>query len=230
MKAYKIYGVNYKLKQKPMGDIDAFAYKGQIVDNMPKTKILGYVKMEDGSIVQCHDTTNLLIIILPIVALLVIGGIGIAVYFLLHADDPPELELDEITGERITTEGYNNVCAYQGFMTVNDQELNIEFQNGDYPATVVVEGEGIETKTTQVPAKGYLATIPIHVTTKDAVVSANITIKTSTSSASYPVVVEIPKNNNGNDSNEGLSGAWSREDVYISYDEVMAAQQASEDQ
>ena len=78
MKEYKIYGESYPLKATTRHPVDSYARGGELVDDPPKGKILGYVEMDDGSIIECHKKTNfvpllisLIVLVLVIVAILV---------------------------------------------------------------------------------------------------------------------------------------------------------------
>lgn len=208
MDTYKIYGEDYPIKPTTKHPVDCYAVKGELVDDPPKGKVLGYVEMDDGSIVECYKKRSLLpfIIILIVAALLLIVA-GVYIFFFQPKDFA-------ISGTLIKIGDDNNVVTYDGFMTVVDDNLRVAFTNGDYPAQIVVQGEGIETQKVSVEPGEFVEYIPCTFTTTDGVVEGTITVLTETSTQSFPIVIEVPANNNGFDTEEGLTGLFEGEAVY----------------
>lgn len=208
MKEYKIYGESYPLKATTKHPVDSYARGGVLVDDPPKGKILGYVEMDDGSIIECHKKTNYLpLIVFLIVLVLVVASI--LVYLLFF--QPKDVEL---AGTVIKHGTDNNIVKYDGFMTLDDSGLRVSYQNGDIPAQIIVHGDGVESQQVYVEPGQFIDYIPCKFTTKNGVVEAQISIMTETSKQDYNVVVEIPANNNGNDTQEGLTGLFDGEVVY----------------
>lgn len=208
MKTFKIYGEAYPLSPTTREPADGYAAKNELRDEQPKGRIVGYVTMEDGSIIECYKKFPIALILIPLI-LIIIAGIGVAVYF--YFGQPKDVE---VFNTLIKIGDDNNVVTYSGFPSVREGALKIEFTNGDYPATILVEGEGIETHETSVEPGAYVESIPCQFTTEEGLVEATITIKTETSTQSFPILVELPDNLNGNDYNEGLEGYWFGEQIY----------------
>lgn len=207
-KFYKIYGTPYELMQTTSEPADTWAKKGKLLDDQPKGKVLGYVTMDDGSVVECYKSSKLWLLLVLLFLLLAAAGGYVA--YLMFAQ-PKDVAL---LGDIIKIGNDNNVVTYNGFPSVRDDKLSIQYTNGDYPATILVEGAGIETHETSVEPNVFLDSIPCKFTTEDGLVEATITIKTATSTQSFPIVVELPDNMNANDVNNGLEGYWSGEQVY----------------
>lgn len=208
MKAFKIYGTKYPLEQTTSAPADCYGYKGELVDDLPKGKMVGYVAMEDESIIECYKKFNPLVIILPILLVLVLAGLGL-VYLLYF--QPKDVVLSS-TFIKLGVD--NNVVTYNGYIPCQDNLLYVDFQNGAYPATISVQGDGIEAASYSIEPDIYVETIPATFTTDEGVVEATLTIKTETSTATFPVVVEIPDNLNDNDKFEGPVNSWQGETIY----------------
>ena len=99
-------------------------------------------------------------------------------------------------------------------MTLDDSGLRVSFQNGEIPAQIIVQGDGVQSQQVSVEPGQFIDYIPCKFSTKNGVVEAQITIMTETSKQDYNVVVEIPANNNGNDNQDGLTGLFDGEVVY----------------
>ena len=207
MKSFKIYGEAYPLEATTNVAPDAFGYKGDLVDDKPKGKRIGYVKMRDGSVIECYKKFNIAGVLIPIIILALVG-IGLFVY--LYFGQPKDIS---ISGLPIKIGEDNNIVQYNGFMAVTDNSVDINFQNGSYPCTIQLFGEGIECNSISVGADEFVTSIPVTFTTTDGVVNATLTIITDTSTTSNSVVIEIPDNNT-DDSAEGLDGAWEGEYIY----------------
>lgn len=208
MKTFKIYGEKYKLKDHTKEPCITYAFKNQLTDDKPKGKMVGYVVMEDGSVVECYKRFNIWIILIPL--LLLILGAG-ALFAYLFYFQPKDIV---ILGNRIQLQEDNLIVTYNGFPSVRSNEISVQFQNGSYPAKIKVEGEGIETSVINVEPDAFVNTIPCKFTTEEGVVEATFTIVTETSEQSFPIVVEIPENLNANDAESGLEGFWKGETVY----------------
>lgn len=208
VKYYKIYGEQYELMPMSSEPTDVWAKKGKLFDDPPRGKVVGYVTMDDGSVVECHAASKLWIVIAAVLLLLL--GVGGFVAYLFFGQ-PKDVAL---LGDIVKIGSDNNVVMYNGVPAIRDDKLSIQFTNGDYPATILVEGEGIETHETHVEPSEFVDSVPCKFTTEDGLVEATITIKTETSTQTFPIVVEIPANMNANDVNGGLEGYWSGEQIY----------------
>lgn len=208
MKTFKVYGVKYPLHPTTKVPPVSYAYKNELVDDVPKGKSVGYITMEDSSVIECYKKFNIWIVLLPL--LLILIGVG-AFFAYLFFCQPKDIV---ILGNRIQIEEDNLIVTYNGFPSIEDNQLSIQYQNGSYPATILIEGEGIETHTTNVAEDMFVDSIPCKFTTDAGVVEATITIKTATSTQTFPIVVEIPDNLNPSEDTSGLEGYWFGEEVY----------------
>lgn len=209
MKRYKIYGESYELMSSVSVAIDGFAYKGTLMDEVPKGKSVGYVEMNDGSIIECYKSFNPLIIIIPVL-LLALCGLGVFLY--LMYGQPKDVV--NTSGAPIKTGTDNNVVSYNGFAAVRGDQLEIDFQNGDYAATIQISGEGINSQIITVAPGEYVETVPVTLTADDGVISAFITVSTETSTMTNEIVVEAPANNTTDSPDVGLEGNWKGEYIY----------------
>lgn len=209
MKTYKIYGTKYPLNATTSVPADAFALKGQICDDPPnRGKVIGFVTMDDGSVIECYKKFNVLIIIIPMLLLFLgIGGF-LAWLFLFQEKDV------SFMGDLVKQGTDTNVVTYSGFPSVHDNMLEIQFQNGELPAKIIVSGDGIETTVTDIEPNQFVGSIPITVSSTEGLVEAFINIRTASSEQSFPIVVELPQNLNGNDSLEGMEGFWYGEQIF----------------
>lgn len=208
MKRYKIYGDSYELRDSVSVAIDGYAYKGNLTDEVPKGKSIGYVEMADGSIIECYKSFNIAVILVPLF-LLTLAGVGI--FFYLMYGQPKDVVSS--SGAEIKTGVDNNIVSYNGFSAVRDGELLIDFQNGDYYAQIQITGDGIESTVINVEPGAYIPSIPVTFTATSGLIDASINIHTETSTTSNAIVVEIPENNT-EDSPSGLEGNWKGEYIY----------------
>lgn len=209
MKAYKIYGEPYPLQPNTSEPADSYAIRGKLVDEQPKGKVIGYVQMEDGSIVECYKKSRALLIILIVVLLALLVGGGILVYLLFVQKKDVA-----ILGNIVKVGSDNNVVTYNGVPSVVDGKVSIQFTNGDYPAAIQVVGEGVQSDVVQLEPAQFINDIPCKFTTEEGVVEALVRIKTETSTQEFPIVIEIPENFNSNDIYPGQEGFWSGEQIY----------------
>ena len=212
MKRFSIYNTKYTLFDTTSTPPDAFGYHNDIVDEPPKRgKIVGYVKMEDGSIIECYTGFNPAVIIVPLVILLVILS-GVFLYFKVFKAHSLDVNLNLPVSQK-DKEDPEITITYNGFMAIKDGKLTIDFQNGSEETTVTVTAEGVDCKPVTLEPNEYLDSIPVTYTTKEGIVPAKIDIKTQTSETEQDVIIEIPENNT-TDSPDGLEGYWKGEYVY----------------
>lgn len=208
MKSYKLYGTKYELSPTSDQAPDAYAVKGDLVYEVPKGKMLGYITMEDDSVIECYKQFNPMTVIIPLIILLV-GGIAVFAYFRFL--QPKDAAVGDFV---IKQSDDTNVVSYNGFMAISDGNLSVNFTNGDYVCTITVEGEGISCNSYTVQPGEFVASIPATFTTEDGLVMAKIVMQTETSTVEQDVVVEIPENNTPNSPDSGLEGYWKGEYVY----------------
>lgn len=205
MSKFKIYGVPYELAPEADGPIDSYGYGGELVDDEPKGKCVGYVTMEDGSVVACYRSINILLIILPLVVL--VATAVFAVIFIL-----PILHKDVTTGgTMLEIDVGKNVVTFNGIMEADSDELDVRFLNGDEHATITVEGDGVVTEEVQVEPNEFIEKIPVTVTSSDSVVEVKVRIKSNETINEFNALVEIPANGTPYDPNSGLNGYFSKE-------------------
>lgn len=208
MKSFKIYDTVYELKPQPSAPPECYGFKNELVYEEPRAKCVGYAKMEDGTVVACYKKSKLWI---PILICLILGLISAGVIIWLFVLQPKDVQF---MGTKVKQGDDNNVVQYEGFMTLQGDQLGVDFTNGDYPARITVKGEGIETETVTVQPNQHITTIGVKKTTNDALQQATIVIETETSKQEFPVMVEAPEFLNENDSLEGMSGFFHGEEVY----------------
>lgn len=208
MKQYKIYGTPYELEDSTDEGIDSYAVSGELVDDEPKGKLLGYVEMEDGSIVACYKKKSLVIPMLLILSAL--AGVVIIVYFLVL----PMLEKDvAIGGTMLKTDVGTNVVTFNGIMRASAGQVDVRFVNGNEPATIQVTGEGVTTETIYVEPGDSLEYVPVTVNTEESVVEVTVNINSNGTLSTFSALVEIPDNNTDYDPTEGLNSYFEKEMV-----------------
>lgn len=212
MKTYKIYDAVYPLDETSSVVPDAYAIKGELVDDPPKGRKVGYVTMRDGSTIECYTRFNKMIVVIPIViAVLAAACVFIYLYFL----QPKDVVVGTGDDSFILKKGSdNNVVTYNGFMALRNNSISVDFTNGDYACTIQVVGDGINSNPVTVQPNEYVASVPATFTTTSGVVNANIVITTDTSTSTEQVVVEIPDNNTEDSVDTGLEGYWKGEYIY----------------
>lgn len=226
MSQYKIYGESYELRDTPDGNINSYAVKGKLVDIPPKGKSVGYVTMEDDSIIECYKAKPVLAIVTSIALLfLAIGGVASYYMFFQPKDivlnpQPSQPGSAAEVGEDVTPivlkQGDdNNVVSYNGFTSLSEGSVNLNFQNGDYSCTITVTGEGIESQTLTVAPGEFIQSVPVTYTTDEGLVSAVLTISTDTSTSEQAFMIEIPENNTPNSPQGTLDGYWKGEYIYV---------------
>lgn len=208
MKTYKIYNEKYELSNVSSEASDAYALNGQLVDDRPKGKFVGYVRMSDGSVIECFTKMNPLVVILPVVlVVLVIAVVFVYLMFLQPKDVT-------ISNTPIKVGEDSNVVTYNGFMAIESGSISVDFTNGAEACTIQVVGDGITCDPVHVEPGEYVATIPATFETSEGVMPAKIVIITDTSEVSNDVVVEVPENNTPNSPDTGLEGYWKGETIY----------------
>lgn len=207
-KKFKIYNTSYPLSPSAQEAPSGYGFRNDIVDEVPKSKFVGYVTLEDGSVIQCFKKFNPI----PFIAALVVAlacASGAYYYFILY--QPKDVV---VNGTPIKEGSDSNVVSYNGFMSAQDGIVDICFTNGSIPANVTVQGDGITCDTINVNPGETVDVLPITYTTDKSVVNAKIIITTATSSYEQPVVIEIPENNTSSSVDSGLDNYWKGETVY----------------
>lgn len=209
MTSFKIYGEKYPLEESSSEAPDAYGFRNKLVDDVPSGKSVGYVTMNDGSIIECYYKFNIFVVLLPIVVAVLIGVITLIYLISFQEKDVV------MPGGVVIKEGKDaNVVSYNGFMAIEDGEISICFQNGSEKSVIKVVGKGIKTDPVTVEPNEYVASIPATFTTDAGVVKAKIVIETPTSTVENETVVEIPTNNTADSPESGLEGYWKGEYIY----------------
>lgn len=210
MKTFKIYDEVFDLMESTDQAPDAYGFRGKLLEDKPKGKVIGYVLMRDGSLIECYKRFNILVVLVSVllIALVVAAVLGYFVFM-----QPKDVE-SPIGGFKIKTGDDNNVVSYNGFMALRDGAISVNFQNGDYQATIQVIGEGIDSDPITIEPGGFVESVPATYDTDDGVVNAKIVITTDTSDIEQEVVVEIPENNTPDSPDSGLEGYWKGEAIY----------------
>ncbi len=202
---YKLCGTKYDVMPTSAVPPDGYALNGYLVSTIPsKGKKVGYVELDDGSIVECYKWTNPLFIVLPIVAVILIVVICIAVILLSQ-------KKDIVIGGTVIRESMDDtIIVYNGLMAYSGGAVDIMFENGKYPTTVTLSGDGITTTQATLQPGEVLTTLPVEIDTEMDVIEAVLSFETETSLASYPVLIEIPDNMNGT---AGISNYFEKEGI-----------------
>ena len=212
MQKYSIYGDSYELMPTTSVPVNGYAVKGALQDTVPKGKIVGYVEMSDGSIIECYKQFNPMIIILPIILIAICCG-GVSVYYFKMQPKDVVISKNDDVSVPVKTGTDKDVVQYNGFAMLHDGQLNLDFKNGSVPCTITISGDGLETASITVQPGEYVQNIPMTFSATSGVVNAVLTIVTETSTSENNIVVEIPENNTG-DSGAGLAGSWQGEYIY----------------
>lgn len=213
MSEYTLFGESYELREIPEGQVDSYAIKGVLVDIQPSGKFVGYITMDDGSIVECYNPKPTAIIIGIIAAILVVV-VGVIIYFLFL--QPKDVVIPGNDGVPVTIKqgDDNNIVSYNGFTSLKNDSIDINFQNGDYACTITVSGDGIESQSVHLEPGEFIASIPVTYTTDNGLVAATLTIITDTSTSNQEFVIEIPENNTPNSPENVLDDYWKGEFIY----------------
>lgn len=206
MKKFKIYGQSYELTEDIESSIDSYAYKGELVEEEPKGKHIGYVTMEDGSIVDCYKSTGTTLLVL--IALTVMLIIGVVVYLFILPMFKKEVA---IGGTMLRTDVGKNIVTFNGIMAYDSGMLDVRFLNGDVPATIQVEGDGLITEPILVEPGEYIDQIPVNITTEDGVVEVKVRINSNGDVSEFNALVEVPDNMTPYDPSDGLHSYFEKE-------------------
>lgn len=209
MKTYKIDGESYELVDSVSEAPDAYSKKGKLLDDEPKGKCLGYVVMEDGSVIKCFKSFNPMIIIAPILVITVAAG-GFFAFVSMQPKDftIPGSEIFVKQGDDET------IIKYNGFTSAVDGSLDINFENGAEECKIQISGEGIEDIETMVAPYSTCEFLPITVTTDEGLVVATMTLTTASSTVTNEIAIEIPENYTPNSAEGSLDGYWNGEYIY----------------
>lgn len=208
MKQYKIYGTPYQLLDFVDEGIDSYALSGDLVDDEPKGKPLGYVVMEDGSVVACYKKRSK---VLPILLILIaVTGIAAIVYFFVLPMFKKEVA---IGGTMLQTDVGTNMVTFNGIMSASNGQIDVRFVNGNEPATVQVTGEGVATEEITVDPGDSLEYIPVTISTDSSVAEVTVNINSNGTLSTFNALVEIPDNNTDYDPTEGLNSYFEKEMV-----------------
>lgn len=207
MKKYKLDGVHYELDSSSVEAADGFALNGKMCGEKPtKGKCVGYVRMDEGSCIECYKSFNPLKIVIPLLLLLI--SVGATITFLLLNQEQDIA----IGGTMLRTSVDENIVVFNGLMTYKDNQIDLRFTNGEYETKITVKGDGITTTETTLPPGESMYYMPITIDTNENVVSAIVTFDTATSTAEFPVLIEVTDNMNGS---SGVS-TYFAEEVLIS--------------
>lgn len=206
MKTYSIYGTKYELSPVTDEPVDAYAYKGELVDDEPENgKVVGVVLTEDGSLVQCYVGGSKI----PLLASLFIGCliVTIGAYFLFfrHTDDIT------IGGTFLQPSVNKDVVTFNGIMSANNGVCSIDFVNGEYEATVEIIGDEVYSEPITLQPGEVLQDIPVFMDTEESVTEVRIRISSEGDVAEFEALVEIPANANPYEHSNTLEGYFQGE-------------------
>lgn len=211
MKKYKIYDTLYDLSSTSPVAPDTYAFRNRLTDVKPRAKFVGYVVMEDGSTIECYSKLRLAYVIIPIVALWALLSV---VPMYLKFFQPK----DAVIADFVIKQGVDkNIVSYNGFMSANDNFVNIFFTNGDEPCTIRITGDGISSDTISLGSNEFIESIPVAIESTDVIIEGKLVIQTATSSREESVVIEVPSNQSygiGDNEPAVTDGYWKGEYVY----------------
>lgn len=188
MKKFKIYNTSYELQPVSSSAPDAYAFRNELHDEVPNGKKVGYVVMQDGSVIECYTKLNPAVLVIPL-CVCVLSLFLIVGYYVYFQDKDAQ-----IVGVPVKIGTDKNVVSYNGFMSLREDSITVNFQNGDYPAKITVVADGVECKEYELEPGEYVASIPATFTTEEGNVPAKIKITTETSTIEQDVIIEIPSN------------------------------------
>lgn len=207
-KKFKIYNETYTLSPSSDEVPSGYAYRNELFDEPPKGKFIGYATLEDGSVVQCFKKFNPIPLIVLFLLIAAVCG-GLYYYFIVR--QPKDVVVNDVPVKEGTD---HDIVTYNGFMSVNENAVDVYFQNGDVPATVTIVGEGITCEPVNVNPGELVEVLPITYDTDKSVIDATISVTTATSTYEQPVIIEIPENNTLSSPSSGLDNYWKGETVY----------------
>lgn len=208
-KTFKLYGNKYPLEVTSTEPISGYGYKGEVVDEVPPGKRVGFVTFDDGSIIECYKKFNPAFVIVPSMAVLLAGG-GVFAYLMFGQPK----DVVGTNDEPIKKGTDNNVVMYNGFTSISDGQLDIDFTNGSQPATVEVIADGVVVDKFEVQPDEYIASVPATFDTTKGAINAKLRVTTATSENEVDMVIEIPENNTPDSYPEGLDSYWKGEFIY----------------
>lgn len=187
MKTYKLYGTKYALDKDIRGAVpDCFALNGNISYDKPeKGKCVGYVIMEEDSVVECYKTKNIIPFIL--IALVVVAAGG---YFAFNSwvnSRCDDIMIGTLVSEKVggTSVVFNGIMSYDASGAVD-----IRYVNGSDDVTLTLSGDGIEPTSVTVKAGEIVQSIPCTFTGDSNVVAATLTIDNAVQQSSFNVLIE----------------------------------------
>lgn len=207
-KTFKIYDEQYELYAQTSEVVSGYGFRNEIVDEPPGGKFVGYVTLEDGSIIQCFKKFNPLPIIIIVILFVAICGAGAYYIFKVQPKDVVVNDNDVKTGTD------HDVITYNGFMSLTESAVDIALENGSEQATVTIVGDGVKSDPATVEPHGTLDVLHVTYDTDAAVVNATIKVTTATSTYEQPVTIEIPENDTMYSPDSGLDNYWRGETIY----------------
>lgn len=205
MKTYKLYGEKHVLCATPSGELVGYAINGDVVDERPTSKFLGYINLDDGTSVECYKGfPNLIPALIAVICLIIVTLIAIAVVLITWPDPA-------IGGTILQTKQANNVVTFNGIPSLDTDTgtMDLRFNNGEEVAQIMVYGEDIECDPIVLQPRESIYDFPVKTTTTESVVEARLKIKTGSTEKEYSILIEIPNNMNGDTT--GVGGFFDNE-------------------
>ena len=216
MKYFKIYDENFPLYSETDEPADMFGYNNDLMEDKPKGAVkVGYVTMDDGTVVECYSKKKGNGALIAILLLITIVGAGVIIYFAFFYKGK-----DNPLGTIVSVPVNQNIVHYNGYMRAQNGQLEVDFTNGEQESIFKVTGDGIETQVISVGANEHLDTIPIKVTSTDGAIEAKLHIKSGQTTVEYPVVIENSDALNSNDILDVDAGYWDKEEVFYEFEPV----------
>lgn len=206
MHKVKLYGESYDLENESDSPVDMYYYKGELVDDEPeKGRYIGNITLDDGTLVGCYKARSKLpVILIILVTILGVAG-GLLYYFLFYHPDVA------IGGTMLEVDVDKNVITFNGIPALQGDTVDIRFVNGELPATVEIVGEGVTSEVLQLEPYEAVVDMPVSVSTQDNVVEATVRVTSGTAVSEFPIILEIPDNNNDYSTMDGVNGYFDKE-------------------
>ena len=188
----------------------AFFYnKGLQEEPLLEVEPTGYIRYIDGSIVGVYKTKSKLPVIISLLILIALAVFGL--WYLLLRNNAP------YTGTFITTKMQDgNVVSFDGMPMYDGSNCKIFFTNGKKPAVVTLSGNGIEAQEITLEPNQQLSDYEAFITSDVNAVEATLCVTSEDGTkAEYPILIEIPANNEGTVNYDGREGANSGETIIL---------------
>lgn len=151
-----------------------------------KAKLIGYVTMRDGSLIECYYKFN----VFPYACALLVIMVAVVLATILYVVNSKQ---DIFFGDKPIKVGDDfDLVQFNEFMQYNPyaSKVDIYFKNGDLPVTIQLVGDGIESEPIEVEAGQTISTVNVRYTGKEQIVNAKLIIISETSRSEQDVTIK----------------------------------------